>query len=159
MRVEWEAVGRTGATASGVRGLVVSRPSDPVPDYIAVSVGVNDVTSLSSRRAWARALDDLLLTLHQRAPGARIAVLGLPPMAGFPLLPRPMNLLLGLRCRSFDDITRDVVARHARVVLVPTVFDPRPEMFATDGYHPNAASCRDLGDAVARQLAAGREAP
>lgn len=156
-RVEWAAVGRTGATASGVRRLVVPLRPETEPDYIAVSVGVNDVTSLSSRGAWARALADLLLTLRQQAPRAHIAVLGLPPMEGFPLLPRPMNLLLGLRCRAFDDVTRDVVAGDARIVLVPTVFDPRPEMFSADGYHPNAASCRELGDAVAQQLAAGRK--
>jgi hypothetical protein len=74
-----------------------------------------------------------------------IAVSGIPPLRGFPLLPHPLRALFGLRGESFDDVMKAVIEEHANVVHVPLDFDPTPDKFSADGFHPSESSYREFG--------------
>jgi lysophospholipase L1-like esterase len=112
--VEWLAVGETGARATRVRtGLVEELPPGAF-DIILVSVGVNDVTGLVRSGAWTREVGFLLDALRAHSPRAVVVMAGLPPMWGFPLLPRPLRYVFGVRAWTFDDLLRRVVAVRDR---------------------------------------------
>ena len=89
--VAWQALGVSGYDSEKVLELLVPKMPGEAFDYIIVSVGVNDITGLTSIRTWRRNLSLLLNKLATHSPDAVIAVAGMPPLHGFPLLPQPMR--------------------------------------------------------------------
>jgi lysophospholipase L1-like esterase len=153
-RVSWRALGVSGYDSAKVLEHLVPDLPDVTFDYVVVSVGVNDVTGLTTIRQWRRNLSQLLGTLRAQYPTARIALAGLPPMHGFPLLPQPLRAVLGLRARALDDIAREVVAADQNALHIPLDFDPDPAKFSPDGYHPSEESYIEFGQHMADRLVA-----
>lgn len=153
-RVSWRALGVSGYDSAKVLEHLVPELPDVTFDYVVVSVGVNDVTGLTTTRQWRRNLSRLLNTLHTRYPTARIALAGLPPLHGFPLLPQPLRAVFGLRARAFDEIAMEVVVADQNALHVPLDFDPDPTKFSPDGYHPSEESYVEFGQHMADRLLA-----
>ena len=151
--IHWAAVGRIGATAATVRKRLMPRLPDAAFDVVIVSVGVNDVTGLHRTRHWRAGLGALLDALRAHSPEALVVVAGLPPLHGFPLLPQPLRFLFGMRARTFDAVAEQEVTRRHGCLYVPTRFEPRPERFAADGYHPSPASYQQWGETLADLMA------
>ena len=151
--VMWQAVGQSGATAVTVRERLLPRAPDEAFDVIVVSVGVNDVTSLNRTGRWQHNLSALLAALRRRFPAAPIILAGLPPLWGFPLLPQPLRALFGMRARTFDEVASRVAAASEGVAHVPLDFDPTPEKFSPDGYHPSVESYGVFGGLMAHAAA------
>jgi lysophospholipase L1-like esterase len=144
-RVSWTALGVSGYDSNEVLERLVPKLPDTDVDYIVVSVGVNDVTGLTSLREWRCNLSLILEKLQTHSPGAIIAVAGLPPLHGFPLLPQPLRALLGMRARSLDEVARTVVGSFQNSIHIPIDFEPEPSKFAPDGYHPSEESYVEFG--------------
>jgi lysophospholipase L1-like esterase len=148
-RIDWAARGSIGADSNKVLHRLVPNLPEPEANLIILSVGVNDVTGLIRVSQWQRNLDDLLAALHRHSPQAIVAVAGIPPLKGFPLLPQPLRALFGLRGKIFDNSARKVVSRCPWAVYVPLEFDPTPDKFSADGYHPSEASYTMFGHMMA----------
>lgn len=151
-KISWSADGRIGARSEDVLRRVRLRETAKGKQIIIVSVGVNDVTSLSTVPRWRRNLRRLLLTLREQSPDALIALAGFPPLEIFPLLPEPLRAVLGVRAKAFDAAAREEVARLARAIHVPVDFEPHPNAFAADGFHPSQESYLEFGQAVAERI-------
>lgn len=151
-RVSWQALGVSGYNSTKILDRLVPRLPDTAADYIVLSVGVNDITSLTTLPKWRRNLSLLLAQLHAHSPRATIAVAGMPPLHTFPLIPQPLRAVFGLRGRSFEDSTKQVVIGRQGVVHVPLEFDPHPGRFADDGYHPSEDSYVEFGRHMAAAL-------
>lgn len=140
--VRRSVIAESGLTAAGVLDLVETRAADLADaDVVVVSVGVNDTKGLHSTGRWRSELDALLSAVTTSAPGARVVLLGVPNMAGFVRLPRPLRSVLGLRSRSLDRAGRALVAAYPQVSHLP--LDPESaghgaDLFAADGFHPSA---------------------
>jgi lysophospholipase L1-like esterase len=152
-QINWVARGSIGAACDKVLHRLVPQLPPAPADFIIISCGVNDITSLTRLRAWLQTLDVLVAALQAHSPGAVIAMVGIPPLRGFPLLPQPLRSLFGLRAETFDQAARRQFVRYNRVIYVPLEFEPQPERFSADGYHPNEESYQEIGQAVARRLA------
>jgi lysophospholipase L1-like esterase len=139
--VHWRVEGETGFDIDDVFDRLESMNSAMQPDLVLISVGVNDVTGLSSTRHWREKLVDLLDRLRLLWPRARIVFAGLPPMSLFPLPPQPLRFALGLRSVTLDRIAADVIAGYPNAIHVPTRINPREHEFCEDGFHPSAESC------------------
>lgn len=150
--VAWQALGVSGYDSTKVLNRLVPTLPDDVVDYIIVSVGVNDITGLTTLRKWRQNLASLLAKLHAHSPHAVIALAGMPPLHGFPLLPQPLRATFGLRGRTFDEAARQVVARLPNAVHVSLDFQPEPHRFAADGYHPSEESYAEFGRHMADGL-------
>jgi lysophospholipase L1-like esterase len=151
--VAWDVLARSGADAGGVADLVAGSTVVARADVVAVSVGVNDVKNLRSDAAWRTGLRELLAEIVRAAPGARVFLLGLPPIERFPALPRPLADLLGARGRRMDRIGVRVAAGFDGVTRLEFTGDELAavrEPFASDGFHPGAA----LHDVLAREIVA-----
>jgi len=150
--VDWFSLGRTGLTSSDVLEQLVPL-LDPEPaDFIMVSVGVNDITSLRTLRGWRRSLNALLMALHRHSPEARIAMAGVPPMQCFPLLPQPLRQISGLRSHSFDQVARRVIQGLDFAAYTPFDKPLMSNQFAPDGYHPGQEACIEFGQTMAHAL-------
>jgi lysophospholipase L1-like esterase len=140
-RVHWRVEGASGHAVRDLLERVDGLADLASIDLVLVSIGVNDVTGLSSTQHWRRCLQALLHKIRSRWPDARILFAGLPPMANFPLPPQPLRWSLGLRAATLDQIAKQVVSSCSIAVHVPTRIDPRKHDFCEDGFHPSAESC------------------
>lgn len=156
LQVHWRAEGATGHAVDDVLERVRTLQSDEPFDLVVVSVGVNDVTGLTRRKRWRSGLVALVRELRRRWPGVRVMLLGLPPMADFPLPPQPLRSTLGMRAAALDRIAASVASGYPGVEHVPTRIDPARHPFCEDGFHPSAESCtlwaRELADITRRNF-------
>ena len=150
--VAWKALGVSGYNAARVLDTLVPKLPGDESDFIVVSVGVNDITGLATLSKWRQNLSRLLDKLRAHSPGAVVAVAGMPPMHGFPLLPQPLRATIGMRARAFDEAAKDVVGSYKRFVHVPLDFEPQAHKFAPDGYHPSEESYVEFGRHMADAL-------
>jgi len=150
--VHWVSIGKTGVTSRGLVKRLLKELPDTEIDYFVVSIGVNDVTALTSLKAWRINLTRLFESLHSTRPNAVIAFAGLPPLGRFPLLPQPLRFVLGLRAQVLDRAALSVIQGHPTAVHVSLAFDLEPENFSPDGYHPNEDSYVEYGRLVAEAL-------
>ena len=153
-RISWTALGRVGATSSKLLERLASQLPSEEADLIILSVGVNDITSLTSLARWRGQLTEILKILQHHAPSSPVAVAGIPPLRGFPILPNPLRMLMGMRGERFDQVAQEVVSRFPNAVHVPLSFEPLPHLFSADGFHPSAESYRDFGVVMAECLLA-----
>ncbi|MBT8063858.1 MAG: SGNH/GDSL hydrolase family protein [Xanthomonadales bacterium] len=149
-KVSWQIEGRTGLDIEDLNERLESIDPPEPPQLVLLSVGVNDVTGLSSTRRWRRQVAALLSRLEARWPGVRVIFAGLPPMALFPLPPQPLRFSLGLRAATLDRIAAEVIDGFPNAKHVPTNINPQVHNFCEDGFHPSAESCT----LWARELAA-----
>ena len=150
--VAWTVSARTGATASfTARELVPGAPFEQ--DISVVLVGVNDALRMTPRRTWRASMDRLIDALQEHVrPGGQIVVAGLPNLGQFRAFPQPLRAVLGWHGRGLDRELRQIARRRpvvTRVAMPPVSW---PEMFAKDGFHPNAAAYRALAAHLAAAL-------
>jgi lysophospholipase L1-like esterase len=149
--VSWQIEGQSGLDINGLIERLNSLAIDAV-DVVLISIGVNDVTGLTSTRQWRVRVTHLLDCIHRSWPTADVVFAGLPPMDKFPLPPQPLRFTLGWRASTLDSIASGICAGRSGVNHVPTVIDPQVHSFSEDGYHPSYESCavwaRELADAV-----------
>jgi lysophospholipase L1-like esterase len=150
--VDWQVLGQIGLDAGQIWRQLVPKLPPHAFDLIVVSTGVNDVTGITSTRAWRRNLTGLVQALHRHSPEALLLLLGVPPMGQFPLLPAPLRQVIGLRAQILDKAARAQLAQYRYVRYVPLDFDLRPGQFSADGYHPSEASYAELGDLLAATI-------
>ncbi|NNL49692.1 MAG: SGNH/GDSL hydrolase family protein [Woeseiaceae bacterium] len=150
--VNWQALGVSGYSSEKVLNRLLPKLPETKFDYVILSVGVNDVTGLTTLRQWRRNLNFLLSRLQAHSPDAVIAVAGLPPLHGFPLLPQPLRAVFGMRGRTFDEELRKILEGLPNCVYAPLDFDPDPSQFAPDGYHPSEESYAVYGQHLADKL-------
>lgn len=153
-QVNWRAHGYTGANSTRLLGQHMVSIDDLRADVIITSIGINDVTSMTTLPRWRSNLAALFDLLLARNDDAVIAFAGLPPLHGFPLLPQPLRSVLGLRATDFDRAAKDVISRYPQVIHVPVEFETTPDKFAGDGYHPNEASYVIFGESMAEKIVA-----
>jgi lysophospholipase L1-like esterase len=150
--VHWKVDGANGADISQLRERLSRIEHQQNVNVVLISIGVNDVTGLSSKRHWRTQLNDLMTELRNRWPGACVIFAGLPPMSKFPLPPQPLRFTLGLRAADLDAIVADLVANQANMLHVATTIDPVHNDFCEDGFHPSAESCRFWAEELAQKL-------
>ena len=154
LQVDWLALGESGHNSTDLLNITLPKlPEEPF-DYVIVSVGVNDNTGLTLLRNWRRNMTQIVEQLHTHSPDAVIAIAGMPPMHGFPLLPQPLRAAFGMRARLMDEETTALLGNYQFAVHVPLDFDPDPDKFSADGYHPSEESYVEFGLHMAEALLA-----
>jgi lysophospholipase L1-like esterase len=151
-QINWRVKGESGLDIAGLLQWL-DELDEEATDFILISIGVNDVTGVSSTNHWRRSVNQLLDRLQRQWPEARIIFAGLPPMAQFPLPPQPLRFSLGTRASRLDSIAEMLCANRPAVTHAPTVIDPRVHSFCEDGFHPSADSCRNWAGKLARTAA------
>ena len=155
-RVDWFVDGESGLDINGLMDRLETLELAEEPDIILISIGVNDVTGLSSTKRWRRDVGRLLDRLQNNWPEALFVFAGLPPMSRFPLPPQPLRFSLGMRAATFDTIASRLVSERNDAHHVPTLIDPLENDFCEDGFHPSAASnqiwAKELVTAIAPHL-------
>ncbi len=151
-RVNWCSEGVNGADLSSLLARLKALQPEQPPDLILLSIGVNDVTGLTSARQWRRGLAALIATIRLKWPHALLVFTGLPPMDKFPLPPQPLRKALGLRARLLDQIAAQMLATQHWMMHIATAINPQKHGFCADGFHPSGPSYAIWAAALVQRL-------
>ena len=144
--------GNNSATSGQLRDFVVPNLEPIEYDYIAVSVGVNDSKNFHTTQRFRKEFGGLLYALHARFPDSVIMWQNLIDMEGIPLLPFPLNKILGIRSRLLRREGRELC--FERSALAPdTNWKAVPENFAHDGFHASSTGYRIWAEEVVEIIA------
>ena len=151
-RVHWKVEGSNGADISTLRRTIGKIQAGLHSDVILISIGVNDVTGLSTTDRWRSQVNLLVLELREKWPQARVIFAGLPPMGRFPLPPQPLRFALGQRAATLDEIAAGIISDQAGMLHIPTDINPLEQQFCEDGFHPSAESCAYWASVLAQRF-------
>lgn len=150
--VRWRIDGVNGSDIRNLRKRLRHQDQGQDTDLVLISIGVNDVTGLSSTRHWESELKQLIQDLRIKWPEARVIFAGLPPMSKFPLPPQPLRFTLGHRAATLDAISSELLADQPNMLHIPTSIDPGQHDFCKDGFHPSANACRFWAEGLVQRL-------
>lgn len=146
--VSWQVIAKSGATvASTLRDL--EAVPDMQADLALIALGVNDTKNGVRAHRWQTGYTELLGTVAEKFGASRICVSGLPPLRHFPLLPSPLNEVLGARAEQFDTILRQIAETRPDTRYLEMDFPLDPENMAADGFHPSAQIYRQWAERAA----------
>jgi lysophospholipase L1-like esterase len=146
--IAWRAEGLSGATVSDARGQLLPRIAPEPADLIIVAFGVNDVTAYCSPATFADDLAELVTAARRHVGDAAVVIGGVAPLNCFPALPWPLRRILGWRSAALQAAADRLTERLPRLVVerIPAL---EPDLFASDGYHPNRRAHAIWGEQIA----------
>ena len=146
--VSWHANGINGDRLEDLLGRLKNE-SWPAADIYLISIGVNDVTRLTSLVSWHMQIIELITLLDK---SAHIIMLGVPPMQYFTALPQPLRQVLGIRAALLDKTLRQVADTVDRVIWLDASVSFEQGYLAEDGYHPNERACVEIAEKIVDAL-------
>lgn len=137
-RVRWKLLANSGDTSAQLLEQLQQAAKEATEPWenVVVSIGVNDVTALTSGRSWVVNLETIIATLKGQLGAQRIYFSCVPPMHEFPALPQPLRWWLGLRARQLNHLMRQVAVNHADCEFVQVPYVSNSRFMAADGFHP-----------------------
>lgn len=151
--VHWSAYGCNGDRARELIDKIPHVPGKKV-DLVLVSIGVNDVSRLTSVVRWQLEITALIAALRERFR-APIVFMGLPPMGEFPVLPHPLRFALGIRAALLDLMLKNAASVIDDVHWADSFSEFDESHIATDGFHPNERACRTGAQQIVGVLKSG----
>jgi lysophospholipase L1-like esterase len=147
--VAWHGIGLSGATAKMALDELIPRLPRERADLLVVAFGVNDALGYRSPAAFARDLAQLVSVARGHVGDAAVIIAGVAPLAFFPGLPWPLSTILGWRCAALQTAAERLGERLPRLVVERFSVSFAPELFASDGFHPNGRTHAQWGEEVA----------
>ena len=147
--VAWRAAGLSGATVSKAMDQLVPRLVPEPADLVIVAFGVNDAVTYRSPAVFADDLAALITAARARVGDAVVVIAGVAPLVSFPGLPWPLRAILGWRCDALQASAERVARRLPRVVAERFSTRFTADLFAHDGFHPNAQAHALWGEEIA----------
>jgi lysophospholipase L1-like esterase len=146
--IAWRAEGLSGATVRDARERLLPGISPEPADLVVVAFGVNDATAYRSPATFADDLAELVMAVRSRVGDAAVVVGGVAPLNCFPALPWPLRDILGWRSLALQAAADQLAERLPRVVVerIPAL---EPDLFASDGFHPNQRAHTIWGEEIA----------
>lgn len=157
MPVHWTALGELGATSRRIRYRLMPQLVH-YSDLVVLLAGANDVLGRRTPREWRDNLTAILDLLAER--NTRTIVMGTPPFAAFPSLPRALRSHLAAKGRSFDKVSLSVCASRSDATWVSSTdgrVDVGRDFFAADGFHPSVTGYRRWAVLAAEHATGARE--
>jgi acyl-CoA thioesterase-1 len=143
-RATVDNLGVAGATSADVLARQLDRALSLAPDLITLSVGPNDVTGRLPIETFERNVETIFRRLHGETRAATVATL-MPDLAVTPRFrDAPERDAIARRATAFNEALRRA-AKPYGVVLIDlhapsrAEIPRRPELVASDGYHPSDA--------------------
>lgn len=138
-QILWKLHAKTGDTTEQViRATQHLAPQQY--DVVVTSVGVNDVTKLTSVKSWLKQQQHLFEEIQNRFQPKLIIVTGVPPMQHFPALPNPLAWLLGQYATAMNQQLQQYLAQNNRFKFLHFdmhAFQTMNLPMASDGFHPS----------------------
>ncbi|HEY2184361.1 MAG TPA: SGNH/GDSL hydrolase family protein [Xanthobacteraceae bacterium] len=145
----WRAHGLSGATVRDARQRLVPRIVPEPADLLIVGFGVNDATAYRSPAGFADDLVALVTAARRRVGNAAVVIGGVAPLDCFPALPWPLRIILGWRSVALQAAAERLQGRLPKLAVERFSAPFGPELFASDGFHPNRKAHTLWGEDIA----------
>ncbi len=147
--IAWRGHGLSGATArDALRRLLPEVAPEPA-DLLIVAFGVNDATAYRSPAGFAGDLAALVTAARERVGDAAVVIGAVAPLVSFPALPWPLRSILGWRSAALQMAAEGLAGRLPRLVVERFSMPFGPDLFASDGFHPNLLAHSLWGEEIA----------
>jgi lysophospholipase L1-like esterase len=147
--IVWRAYGLSGATVRDAMERVLPRVAPEPADLLIVAFGVNDATAYRSPARYADDLAALVTAARSRVGDAAVVIGGVASLRSFPALPWPLRNILGWRSVALQAAADRLTDRLPRLVVERFSMPLGPELFASDGFHPNLKAHTLWGEEIA----------
>ncbi|MDG1751549.1 MAG: SGNH/GDSL hydrolase family protein [Thalassotalea sp.] len=151
--VSWQMIAKTGDTSQKLFTRLDKATKFPV-EYVLVSIGVNDVTSLIKPEEFVINLTKTIELLKKEYHARHILITKVPPMHLFPALPQPLRWWLGVRAKNLNDVLRSLSLSDDQCDFIDLALPFDKGYMAKDGFHPGAAAYELWGQHVAKFIQA-----
>lgn len=141
--IKWSLHATSGHTSSDLlyRLYILPIPVNPV-DIMVVIIGANDTTSNVALEQWQKQIEEIIAIGKRKFKAQNIIFSCLPPMGHFPSISFPLNKYIGAISDLLDCKLKEVCQAHTHVTYLDIDFAKAgleaKNMFAKDGFHPNA---------------------
>ncbi|MEE2000614.1 SGNH/GDSL hydrolase family protein [Alkalimonas sp. MEB108] len=149
--VHWQLHAQTGINSAQLRQHLLELEAKPL-SWVVVSIGVNDVTGLSSARQFRAQINALVQLINQRFSTPQIIFSAIPPMQHFSALPAPLNHWLGLKASQLNQQLVNTLATWPNARVLSSTIELTPEMLAQDGFHPSVAGAKQWASLLAAEI-------
>ena len=119
-------------------------------DLLIVAFGVNDVIAYRSPAIFADDLVALVTAARNRVGDAAVIIGAVAPLVSFPALPWPLRTILGWRSAALQVAAEGLRSRLPRLVVERFTSPLEPDLFASDGFHPNLQAHTLWGEEIAQ---------
>ena len=144
--------GNNSATAGALRDQVVPHLEPETYDYIIMNIGTNDAKNFHTANRFKKEFGGLLYALNAKFPGAKPIWSGLIDIKDIPLLPSPLNKIIGIRSRVIKKMGNELC--YERGALFPqTNWRPVRENFAEDGFHASSQGYEEWAEELTDYIA------
>ncbi|WP_336949359.1 SGNH/GDSL hydrolase family protein [Acinetobacter junii] len=150
-QLTWALHAKTGDNTRQVIDAINALESQ-VYDVIVTSIGVNDVTKLTSTRLWIKQQKQLFTELRKKFDPKLIIVTGVPPMQHFPALPHPLAWIFGKHAQQMNKKLQGYLSTELIFKFIEFDLEHFKEMnlpMAIDGFHPSKEIYEIWGKQVA----------
>ncbi|MEQ1121603.1 SGNH/GDSL hydrolase family protein [Acinetobacter seifertii] len=137
--LQWKLHAKTGDTTRQVFH-ALQHLEERKYDVIVTSIGVNDVTKLTSAKSWIQQQKQLFEHIQKRFQPKLIIVSGVPPMQHFPALPNPLAWLFGQYAEQMNQKLQQWLAPQSQFKFLQydiETFQAMNLTMASDGFHPS----------------------
>ena len=149
--LQWKLHAKTGdATKQVLQAIHDIEPQSY--DVVVTSIGVNDVTKLTSARSWIKQQKQLFSQIQNHFQPKLIIVSGVPPMQHFPALPNPLAWLFGQYAEQMNQTLKQWLAPQPQFRFIEydiKNFQAMNLSMASDGFHPSKEIYAIWGQQVA----------
>ncbi|WP_337080515.1 SGNH/GDSL hydrolase family protein [Acinetobacter pittii] len=149
--IRWKLHAKTGDTTKQVFQAVRHLEQQNY-DVVVTSIGVNDVTKLTSASSWIKQQKQLFQYIQARFQPKLIIVSGVPPMQHFPALPNPLAWLFGKYAEQMNQVLDKWLESQNQFKFIQYDIEHFQAMnlpMASDGFHPSKEIYAIWGQQVA----------
>lgn len=136
--INWKLHAKTGDTTKQVfQALQYLEPQNY--DVVVTSIGVNDVTKLTSANSWIKQQKQLFKHIQAHFQPKLIIVSGVPPMQHFPALPNPLAWLFGKYAEQMNQVLYKWLESQNQFKFIQYDIESFQAMnlpMASGGFHP-----------------------
>ncbi|QHH96867.1 SGNH/GDSL hydrolase family protein [Acinetobacter dispersus] len=150
-QLQWKLHAKTGDTTQQVFQ-AVQQLDQQCYDVVITSIGVNDVTKLTSAKSWLKQQKQLFSYIQRHFQPKLIIVSGVPPMQHFPALPNPLAWLFGKYAEQMNQALQQWLAPQSQFRFIQydiEAFQAMDLPMASDGFHPSKEIYAIWGQQVA----------
>ncbi|MCY1421891.1 GDSL-like Lipase/Acylhydrolase family protein [compost metagenome] len=147
----WKLHAKTGDTTKQVFQAIQHLEQQNY-DVVVTSIGVNDVTKLTSANLWLKQQKQLFQQIQTRFQPKLIIVSGVPPMQHFPALPNPLAWLFGKYAEQMNQALYKWLESQNQFRFIQYDIESFQAMnlpMASDGFHPSKEIYAIWGQQVA----------
>lgn len=147
--ISWQMIAKIGDTSRKLYTRLEKAPKAPV-EYVLISIGVNDVTSLIKPAEFVKNLIKIIELLKNEYHARRILFTKVPPMHLFPALPQPLRWWLGVKAKTLNDALQSLSESNEQCDFIDLALPFENDYMAKDGFHPGTEAYELWGNYVAK---------